>query len=545
MKYIYRSKFDHLFFGALLLVLFAGNNSFGQSTYQPYSYDFYQKLNPDLYSTKTREHTSLKTFFIDDSLLKPRYDSIMNYGADGGKHSAFYNKLFTRHLIEITHPNAAFYADILPDLTIGKELVDSKRTYLTSIGAQVGGSIGHNFYFNISGYQSSAVFPNYLTTYIKQVGIVPGQSYDRNYLQSSSQWSYITAVVSYTPVKYLNISLGKDKTFIGDGYRSMLLSDYSSPYLFFKLTGTLGNVRYMAMWTNMDDPATTSQYGIDRRKFGVFHYLDWTVNNRLSIGLFDNVIGYFKDDNGVNRPFDFNYINPIIFSQPINNSSNDPDKSLLGLNASFKISDGITTYGQFALNEFHASDFFSNNGSFTNKYGWQVGVKGTNLFTVKNLTFLVETNNARPYTYQARSAIENYSNNGEPLAHPWGANFREYVGLLNYAVGRFNFSGEGDFGKYGLDINGLNYGKNIFKVYTQPIAVYHNAIGQGLATNLTYFQGKVSFVINPKYNLRFELGGIYRQEKNSVFNDRTHMITFGLRSSFREMYTDLASFKSH
>ena len=167
------------------------------------------------------------------------------------------------------------------------------------------------------------------------------------------------------------------------------------------------------------------------------------------------------------------------------------------------------------------------------------------LFRSKSLNYLIETNDAKPYTYSARSAIENYSENGEPLAHPWGANFRELVGLLNYSYKRFDFSGEADFGRYGFNVDTLNYGKDIFEVYTTAARLYGNYTGQGLTTNLVYLEGRVAFVLNPKYNLRIELSAIYRTEDNSQFNDRTTWITIGLRSSFRDLYTDLASFKPH
>jgi hypothetical protein len=535
-----------------LLSFFAVTTAFAQTEFQPYSYQFYQKLNTDLYSTNTEEHTSLKPFFVDDSLLKRRYDSLMNYGQDGKQHSWGYKKLFNEHLIDIKSPNSTFYADLLPDFEIGRDFANSKTTSLTSLGFQIGGTIGSKWYYNVSGYASSAVFPNYLNTYINQVGIVPGQAYDRTFGQNVSQWDYLTAVVSYTPSKFFNFAIGRDKTFIGDGYRSMLLSDYASPYPFLKLTGTIGPIRYMAMWADMNDPATTSQFGINRKKFGVFHYLDWNVSKRLSFGIFDNVVGYFTDDNGVKRPFDFNYINPIIFTKPINNASGDPDKSLLGFTGKYKISNGVTAYGQFALDEFESKNFFSNNGSSRNKYAWQLGLRGANLFSIENLNYLVEYNTAKPYTYSARSAIENYSDNGEPLAHPWGANFRELVGLLNYTYKRFDFSGEADLGRYGLDINGLNYGQDIFMLWTQPARAIGNAIqstgnytGQGLTTNMAYFEGKVAYVLNPKYNLRVEFDGIFRVDQNSQFNDRTTWLTIGLRSSFRQMYTDIASFKTH
>jgi hypothetical protein len=519
--------------------------AFAQSDYQPYSYQFYQKLNSDLYSTKTNEHTSLKPFFEQDSVLKPHFDSLMNYGSDGKQHSLLYRKLFNEHLIDYRGPGSTFYADLLPDFDIGRDFSGKLTTSTTSLGLQLGGTFGSKFYYNVTGYQSSAVVPDYLSTYINQVGVVPGQAYAKTYRDNGFDWSYITATVSYTPVKYLNISAGRDKTFIGDGYRSMLLSDYASPYPFVKLTGTLGNVRYMVMWTYMNDPAFTSQYGIDRKKFGVFHYLDWNVTNRLSLGFFDNIMGYFTDDNGIKRPLDFNYINPIIFLKTVNNASDDPDKSLLGFTGKYKLSDGITAYGQFALNEFVGKDFFSSDGSSFNKYGWQLGIRGGDLFGVKSLGYLLETNNAKPYTYSARSVIENYAENSEPLAHPWGANFRELVGLLNYTYKRFDFSGEVDLGRYGLDENGLDYGKDIFEIYTNPARLLGNYTTQGLTTNMYYLEGKVAYILNPKYNLRIELGGIYRQEQNSQYTDKTTMITIGLRSSFRQLYTDLASYKAH
>src|SRR3569833_2429638 len=128
----------------------------------------------------------------------------------------------------------------------------------------------------------------------------------------------------------------------------MILSEYASPYPFFKLTGTLGIVTYMAMRTYMDDPASTSQYGIDRKKFGVFHYLDWNVSKRLSFGFFENVTGFFTDDNGAKKTIDFNYINPLIVLNPVNNSSDDPDKSLIGLTGKNKKNKNQTKNGQFA-----------------------------------------------------------------------------------------------------------------------------------------------------------------------------------------------------
>jgi hypothetical protein len=534
---------------SLILLLLFVKVGMAQAQYQPYSYQFYQKFNEDLYSTKTRIHTSLKSFIID-SPLQRRYDSLMNYGvdADGAKHSWVHRKLFNEHLIDVKAKGYNFYLDFLPDLVIGKDFTAKKNTWINTRGYQLGGNIGNNFYFYSSGYENQAVFPDYLTRYINQVGIVPGRAYDRSFGKATKDWSDVSAIVSFTPVKYLNVTLGHDKTFIGDGYRSVILSDYASTYPFLKLTGNLGNVRYMAMWAYMTDPATpsTSYSNGYNRKWGMFHYLDWNISNRVSVGFFDAIISADRDSaTNTHRGFDPAYANPIIFLRPIEASNGSPDNAMIGFTAKYKVTDGITAYGQFLLDEFRSQDFFSGKGSVKNKYAWQLGLKGANLFNVKSLNYLVEYNGALPFTYSETLAIKNYSEEGEPLAHPFGANFREVVGMVNYSYKRFDFSGEADFGHYGLDVDGLNYGKDIFKVYTNPVHLYGNYIGQGLTTNMTYLEGKVAYLLNPKYNLRLELGALYRKETNSQYNEKTTMITIGLRSSFRNIYNDIASYKTH
>lgn len=548
---------------ALFQCLFFSISAYSQVHYQPYSFQFYQKLNDSVYSVKNNFHSSIKPYLIDDTALNAKYKSLIDYGADTVKPQSWVRrKLFNEHLIDIKKTEYTFFADYLPDLIIGRDFHDSRNTWVNTRGYQLGGTIGSKFYFYSSGYENQAVFASYFNDYINSIGgFVQGQAYDHKYGRSRvKDWAYVTALISYSPSKYINIAAGQDKNFIGDGYRSMLLSDYSAPYPFLKLTGTLGSVKYMVMWSYMQDPRSTkiSEDLGNRKKWGVFHYLDWNVTNRLSLGLFDSIIWADADDNGNKRGFDFSYGNPIIFLRPIEGNNGSPDNALIGFNGKYKISDQITAYGQLALDEFEAKNFFSNNGSSRNKYGWQLGIRGANLFKVNSLNYLVEYNGAKPYTYSSASPITNYAQESEPLAHPFGANFKEVVGLLNYSYKKFDFSAEFDYGHYGLDVNGLNYGKDVFMSYLKP-ARYNgppeyygtrdgattigNYIGQGLTTNMYYTEAKVAYLLNPKYNLRIELGAILRNETNSKFTYNTQMITIGLRSSFRNLYQDISSYK--
>ncbi|MGV8877658.1 MAG: gliding motility protein RemB [Sphingobacteriaceae bacterium] len=527
--------------GLLFAFILCSLASWGQSLYQPYSYSFYQKLNSSIYSTDTRIHSSLKPFLVDNSLMRPRFDSLMNLGVDTTRKGWVLRKLFNQHLIDVKNNEYTFYADFLPDLQIGRDVSGKRTTWLNTRGYQIGGTIGKKFSFYTNGFENQGVFPEYINDFINKYEIVPGQLTGK-VGKKTQDWTYVTANVSYTPIKYLNISLGYDKNFIGDGYRSMLLSDVSSNYTALKLTGKLGNVQYLSMWAYMMDPLAprlANDRGTgDRNKWGAFQYLDWNINNRASIGFFQSVTWAAKNAGG-NRGFDFNYINPVIFLRPLESANTtSPDKMHLGLNGKYKAIKNMTLYGQFMLDEFTAKEFFSNKGYWANKWGAQLGLRGFDAFGIKNLNYLAEYNLARPYTYSHFQEITNYSNYGQPLAHPFGANFREFVSIWNYSIGRFDFQGQGNFGHYGLDGAGEDNGKDIFISYYEHPNNYGNYIGQGIETDLIYLDGKVSFLLNPKYNLRFELGGVYRDENNSEFHHRTSMITFGLRSSFRNLYYD-------
>lgn len=508
----------------------------------PLEYQFYQKLNNSVYDTKTKFHSSIKGFYADDSNLKKQYDSLMRYGVDTlNRRSWVHRKLFQEHLIQVENDDYRIYADFLPDFQIGKDFQNSRATWLNTRGFQVGGNVGEKFSFYLNGFEDQGKFPSYINDFVVKNQTVPGQGYGK--LATDKQdWSYVTALLSYTPNKHLNLALGYDKNFIGDGYRSILLSDVASNYSFFRIRASLGSVQYQTIFAYMLDPGapklTTDRRLGDRGKWMAAHYIDWNVTNRLSLGFFQAITWADAEVEG-KRGFDFNYIHPFIFLRPVENTNtSSPDKMRLGFNAKYEILEKTAVYGQFMFDEFTAKEFFSNKGYWANKWAVQLGFRGSDLFNVPTLNYLAEFNTARPYTYAHFDRISNYAHYNQPLAHPYGANFRETLGLLNYSFKKFDFQGQLLYANYGLDGTGENYGKDIFKDYTTRVANYGNHIGQGLSTDLYMIQGKVAYLLNPKYNLKLELAGTYRQEKNSQWNNKTNWVTFGLRSSFRNIYYD-------
>jgi len=201
---------------------------FAQIKSQPYSYHFYQKMNDAVYSTETRMHTAAKPFVIKDSLLLAKFDSIQS-NKPVSSSNWFMRKIFNEHLVQVEKEDYTFYADFLPDLYIGKDMLgDKRRTWMNSRGFQVGLNVGNKFTFNTSAFESQAVFPKYLDDYIVANKVVPGQANSKFKSNNKMDWMYATASMTYDAHKYIQATLAYDKNFIGDGYRSMLLSDFSS-----------------------------------------------------------------------------------------------------------------------------------------------------------------------------------------------------------------------------------------------------------------------------------------------------------------------------
>lgn len=491
-----------------------------------------------LYLDSSNRHTALKTILFEDTsryYTQPYTD----------KRSWAYRKLFREHLFEIRQPDYNIFIDFLPDFQIGKSNRD-KILWLNTRGARIQANIGKNFYFESSFYENQGAFPIYLDSFVAKRRVIPGQGEIKynDLIGKSYDFSYVNALLSYTPSKYLNLTLGYGTNSFGDGYRSLILSDIGFSYPYLKVTGTLGQFQYTSMWAQFMDLSKQSfgqaEAGLGYpKKWGVFHFLDWNVNKKLTIGLFDAVIWPDSDTLGRKRGFDWTYLNPIIFLRPAEYSVGSSDNAMVGLNVKYKFFPKFTAYGQLVLDEFKLKEFTGGNGWWANKWATQIGFRSFDLFKVSKLDLQGELNISRPYTYSFRNGQGNYVHYNQSLAHPMGSNFKELLGIASYTYKRWLFRGQLTFAQYGLDPNAeLNYGGDIFKSYDTRVQEYNNKIGQGLKTNFFYGQGSIAFVLNPKYNLRLEASAAARQEKNDLGTNREFIFSFGLRSTFRQFYYD-------
>lgn len=481
-----------------------------------------------------KKHTSIKPYYISGKeQLTPVFPVDSNAGW-------LKRKILYEHLVEVSDTDYTFSLDFLPDFYIGKDIVYKRTIWNNTRGARAEAAFKNGFTFSTEFYENQTVFPEYLDTLTRRQRAVPGAG-NTKYIDSTGfDYGYILGHISYQG-KYFNFSLGNDKNFIGDGYRSLLLSDVSFAYPYFRITADVGSIRYIVLYTQMMYPGTGPYVGDVgyQKKYGVFHYLDWNVTKRLSLGLFESLIWQNTDTNG-RKGYEWSYVNPVIFLRPAESSVGSPDNALMGGNIRFRLTPNSAVYGQLALDELNVEEMKANKGWWGNKFAIQFGYKSFRFLNVDGLFVLSEWNMAKPYTYSFRTPSKNYGHYNEPLAHPLGANFAESVSLVDYRYKRWNVSAQFNYARYGADSVGgtNNVGQDIFKSYITRDQEYGNKLLQGQPVTLTYAQLKVAYIINPKLNLRLEAGVTQRNERFDGKTDNTTIFLVGLRSSFRNFYYD-------
>ena len=451
-------------------------------------------------------------------------------------------KFWNEHFFQVVHDEYWFTVDPIVDLQVGSDSEADDPTYTNTRAVRIQGGLGDNFSFSASLYESQARFASYVNDYARNgISIVPGRGKGKGFKNGGFDYPITEAYLSYTPNKFFNFQFGHGKNFIGDGYRSFMLSDVASPYPYLRISTKFWKIKYTNLWMWLDD--VRPQVAVDNlspRKYVAIHHLSWNVNKKLNIGLFEAVISRQQQ----NRGFDINFFNPIIFYRAIEfTRGSEAGNAIIGLSSKYKFTKNISAYTQFVLDELTVSRFFDGSGYWANKYAFQLGVKYHNAFKIKNLYLQGEYNMARPYTYSHFNPILNYGHFNQPLAHLWGSNFSEFIGIARYKKDRWFANAKLVVGKKGFDQNGLNYGGDIYQNYNDRVADTGIDLLQGNKTDIFIADFQAGYVVNPASNLQFFGGLTLRNfdptnESTNLTKQNTTWFTVGLRTDVFNWYFD-------
>lgn len=495
-------------------------------------------------------HTSIRPWRMAEIDTLISYDSVFQLQRlPAEKFSGkLINWIAYDNMVQVNTKDFHLSIDPLINFSGGLDLEDNKGLWVNTRGLSVSGDIGEKkkVSFNTTFRENQAKYPLYLTNWIKDYDVLPGQGKVRSFKRTAFDYANSSGYVSYSPNTYFNFQLGHDKNFIGEGYRSMILSDNAFFYPFFKINTSVWRIRYMNLYTQFSDAinGADSIIGVTR-KWGSFHYLSFDAWDWAQIGLFEGII-WPNNDSTLTRGFDPNYLNPIIFFRPVEFGLGSPDNALMGVNLKLKPMSDLILYGQFLMDDLDVAAARNGEGYYRNKFGMQAGVKYF-LHTPDYrhaAVILAEWNQANPYTYAHKEPVQNFAHLNQPLAHPLGANFREFIIYGSYRLAyRYYASGRFQVAMTGLDSSAAsNVGSNIFlSDFTIPgfPDSYGNFVGQGLETHIFSADLRAGYLVNPKINLNLEGQIFYRTYANDDRAINTLQFMLGLKTDIFNQYYDL------
>ncbi|SMP04583.1 gliding motility protein RemB [Flavobacterium hercynium] len=529
------------------------NPEFNSHLNVPFSHSYYAQFDGAMNQVGSNNHTASKPYTYAE--VSKYYNlKAVNESLQKNVSTWLGRKFWNQNMVQIQGEDYWLSLNPILDLQVGKASdSDASYTYVNTRALNFRGGLGEQINFTTTVFESQGRFAGYYNDYAESIkpsggnpAIVPGIGIAKRFKTDAYDFPLAEANITFTPNKFFDLQLGYGRNFIGDGYRSLLESDGPSPYPYFKINTKFWKVKYTNtyMWLKdvRNDVTAERTYAT---KFMANHYLSWNVSNKLNFGFFESVV--WTDTN--NRGFDVNFVNPIIFYRTVEfTSSSKTGNALLGITSKYKWNNNFNLYGQFLLDEFSVSDMKAGEQSWKNKFGYQIGAKYYNAFSVKDLLFQVEYNHVRPYVYSHSAVITNYGHNNQSVGHQWGGNFKELVTIARYHKGRYYADAKVTVGTRGLDFNtaedSFNYGGNIYISYDDK-RPFDKGVkpGQGNKTSVFIADLQTGYVINPMTNLKLFGSFIYRnfdptQETAATFKQSTTWFTVGLRSDIFNMYFD-------
>jgi hypothetical protein len=447
-----------------------------------------------------------------------------------GNASSFNNKKTPFNLIEVNRPN--FFLVVNPALQYsqGFETYDKQSVYYASAGLVSRGLIGKKlgFSFYMTGNQERT--PYYVREWSGRFHGVPGVG-NFNVTDSNAVRYYdVRASVQWKVAKFIDVQFGHDRNFMGNGIRSLWLSDFSGNAWFLKISTKLWKFDFENLYMEL-----TPQDGIvnqaAEKKYLRINALGINVARWLNVGIFDAVIM------GRKNHFELDYIQPFTFLRAMEQEAGSPDNALLGLNLKANLKHNVQLYGQLLLDEFVLKELKANTGYWANKYGYQLGIKYIDAFQIKNLDLQFESNRVRPFTYTHFDSVSNYTHANQPLAHPLGANFQEFILIGRYQpLKKLYIDAKLMYYYQGLDSAGMNFGSNIFIDYNsraidvstgQPRS-YGFTVGGGDKATCFYLSAHAAYEI--RENLFIDAAITQRNYKvTSGYVENTTLFNIGFR----------------
>ena len=410
---------------------------------------------------------------------------------------------------------------------------DNQSTYRNTRGAEIKGHIQKKLGFYSFISENQARFPQFLRDKHDVDDVVMGTTLAKQFGTDARDFFVARGYITFSPITPVTLQFGHDNPFIGNGYRSLILSDGTAPYSFLKASTQVWKLHYTNLYAQHTHFVGYKEKEPSSRKYSALHHLSINISKNLNIGFFENVI-FDRNDSSESKQFDFQYYNPIIFYRAVEHGLNSSDNMVLGMDWKWNFLHRFSFYGQFILDEFVKSHFFSNSKSWVKKYGFQTGLKYINVGGIQHLDAQVELNQIRPHVYQHQFKSQNWIHYNQSLAHVNGSNLREVMTILRYQISpRLNFTGMYSFMKQGIDSSrtSINYGGDPTRDTETLVNRKNVLLLQGIENTTHSIALRLSYQVG--HDLFVDASSFIRNQTNAMEENTTVLFNLGIRLNAR------------
>lgn len=502
-----------------LLIVLSVRVLFAQSVLFPGNYFFdLQRQAAILRDTETVVHTSMQPYFY--KRIAPDTLKRMKYDAD-----AFFDKLFYENLVQVRHADRSsgyprkFNFDINPvfGFEYGRDFADTteSRVHTNTRGFWIKGEFGKKVWFESAFIENQSFFPPYLIDAMKPMKVVPGHGRFKAFKKYGYDYASAYGILNFTLRDNVQLRIGHGKQKVGNGYRSLLLSDNAFNYPYAQVIWQFYKKKFQysqtyALLMNLTPggaktPPNTEP--IFQKKPASFQQLSWHTGRYFDLYFFQGMMWKAADNNNVTR-LDAYYFNPLIFSNLARFGYNDTNHIVTGGGFELRLFTTLCLYGQLMYDGTYLNPV--NNRREPN-LGYQGGLKYYDAFGARGLFMQCEANVLKGNSYYSdRSPYQHYTHYNQLLTTPslFG---NEVVTMAVYSM------------------------KRLF------VRVKHNVgFTNTPGAVLNFFDAQAGYLFNPHYNFNITVGTNVRSflQGNGTPAHETQVFYVSLRTSLFNTYFD-------
>nr|MCU0397196.1 hypothetical protein [Cyclobacteriaceae bacterium] len=287
-------------------------------------------------------------------------------------------KPFLKHLYK--KKSDFLYADI-PDFDLhvspvlyvggGKDSRTEETLFINTRGVEVRGMIDRKLGFYTYLSENQTQLPLYVSetvqndTSLSFYPVIPHEGFWKDFKENQGyDFFQARGYITFEATRHINLQFGHDRFNIGNGYRSLIYSDYAPPAWFLKGNLKIWKLNYFYLLNQFtadvsgNSGGLTSVSGGYPQKFMALHHISINIGKKFNLGLFESVV-FNSDGSG---DFRIDYLNPVIFYRAIEQQNGSSDNVLLGLDFKWNAIQKIQVYGQLVLDEFLLENIKEGNG---------------------------------------------------------------------------------------------------------------------------------------------------------------------------------------